>query len=105
MNKQVASLTREIRSKIKKGKKIAFISGNFNVVHPGHVRLLNFASECADYLVVGVNPDGSPDAFVPQELRLEGIKAIGLVNFALILTMPMLEFVASLKPEIVVKGK
>lgn len=105
MNKEVESLVREIRGKVKKGKKIVFISGNFNVVHPGHIRLLNFAAECADYLVVGINPDGHPDTFVPQELRLEGIKAISLVNFALILTEPVQEFIACLKPEIVVKGK
>jgi rfaE bifunctional protein kinase chain/domain len=105
LNKEVVSLAEEIRRKLKKGKKIAFVSGNFNVVHPGHIRLLNFAAECADYLVVGVNSDGHPDVFVPQELRLEGIKAISLVNFALILAVPVSEFIACLKPEIVVKGK
>ena len=105
MNKDVKSLAREIRGQLKKGKKIAFISGNFNVVHPGHIRLLNFAAECADYLVVGVNPDGQPDVFVPQELRLEGIRAIGLVNFAFIMPVPVQEIIACLKPEIVVKGK
>lgn len=105
MNKEIALLTKEIRQKAKKGKKIAFVSGNFNVVHPGHIRLLNFAAECADYLVVGVNPNSYPNAIVPQELRLEGIKAIGLVDYACILPVPVQEFIASLKPEVVVKGK
>lgn len=99
------SLVKEIRKNIKKGQKIAFVSGNFNVVHPGHIRLLNFAKECADYLVVGINPDGNKDAFVPQALRLEGVKAINLVNFALLLPVPVEEFIALLKPEMVVKGK
>ena len=105
MNKEIALLVKEIRQKSKKGKKIAFVSGNFNVVHPVHIRLLNFAAECADYLVVGVNPNGHPNTFFPEELRLEGVKAIGLVDFALILPTSVQEFIACLKPEIVVKGK
>ena len=52
MNKEIEPLVKEIRAKLKKGKKIAFVSGNFNIVHPGHVRLFNFAAECADFLVV-----------------------------------------------------
>jgi len=35
-------------------KRIIFVSGNFNIIHPGHLRLLRFAKECGDYLVVGV---------------------------------------------------
>ena len=44
-----------VRSQAPKNKKIAFVSGNFNVVHPGHLRLFKFASDCADILVVGIN--------------------------------------------------
>ena len=25
---------------------VVFVSGNFNIVHPGHLRLLNFAASC-----------------------------------------------------------
>lgn len=105
LEKKLEDLVKEIRAKTKKGQKIAFISGNFNVVHSGHVRLLNFAAEYADYLVVGVTPDGHPHAFVPQELRLEGIKAIELVDCALILPSDVMQFISVLKPEVVVKGK
>lgn len=103
--KNALTLAKEIRGKLKKGKKIAFVSGNFNVVHPGHIRLLNFASECADFLVVGVHPDSHPDTFVPQEFRLESVKAIGFVDFACILSGSLQDFLSHLKPEIVVKGK
>lgn len=105
MNTETANLVKEIRKQVKSGEKIAFVSGNFNVVHTGHVRVLNFAAESADYLVVGVHPDGHPDTFVPQELRLEGVRAIGLVNFAHVLTEPLEEFIACLKPDVIVKGK
>ena len=36
------------------GKRVVFVSGSFNIVHPGHLRLLNFAADCGDLLVVGV---------------------------------------------------
>lgn len=105
MNLDYKLNVQEIRKNLSKGQKIAFVSGNFNVVHPGHLRILNFAAECADYLVVGVHPDGCQDVYIPQELRLEGVKAISMVDFALILPSHLEEFIACLKPEIVVKGK
>lgn len=67
--------------------------------------MLNFAAECADFLIVGITPDGHPNTFIPQDLRLEGVKAIGLVDYACVMTVPVQEFIASLKPDIVVKGK
>jgi rfaE bifunctional protein kinase chain/domain len=87
------------------GARIVLVWGNFNVVHPGHLRLLNFASECGDFLVVGVTGDGSPDTFVPEQLRLEGVRGIGTVDFAFLLSVPPEEFVAALRPDVVVKGK
>ena len=49
--------TKEILEYVKtdaRGKRIVFVSGNFNIIHPGHLRLLRFAKECGDYLVVGI---------------------------------------------------
>ena len=34
--------------------KIVFVSGIFNVLHPGHLRLLDFASGQGNFLIVGV---------------------------------------------------
>lgn len=86
-------------------KRIVFVSGNFNVIHPGHLRLLNFAAECGDFLVVGVTKDDVSGTFVPEHLRLEGVKAIGVVSFAFLLPVPAEDFIAVLKPHMVVKGK
>lgn len=96
---------REIRQKAGAGKRIVFVSGNFNIVHPGHLRLLQFAAECGDFLVVGVNADVPGSSTIPGDMRLEGVAAIGIVDFAFLLQEHPARFIARLKPEFVVKGK
>jgi rfaE bifunctional protein kinase chain/domain len=88
-----------------KGKKIVFVSGNFNIIHPGHLRLLRFAKECGDYLVVGVLDNTYPGSFIDERLRLESIQAIAWVNCSFILREPLVTFLGKLKPAFVVKGK
>jgi len=95
---------REVRSKAPNSR-VVFVSGNFNVVHPGHLRLLQFAKECGDVLVVGVNDQSSPGAKLPESMRLESVRAIGFVNHAFILREPPESFIAKLRPAVVVKGK
>ena len=98
-------LISHIRETAGLNSKVVFVSGNFNVVHPGHLRLLNFAADCGDVLVVGVAKDNSSGAIVAEDLRLQGVQAIGVVDFALLLPCSVEEFVLLLKPDIVVKGK
>lgn len=95
----------ELRSKIKAGQRIGFISGNFNVVHPGHLRLLKFAADCCDFLVVGVLDHPNGHAVVPAELRLESMRGIGVVDYAFLLQEEPGVFIGKLRPAIVVKGK
>jgi len=96
---------RRIRKACGPGKSIAFVSGNFNVVHPGHLRLLKFAAEQSDVLVVGVNPDKTAGVTLPQEMRLDNVRSIGMVQHAVGLDGPPDAFIAALRPNIVVKGK
>ena len=98
-------ITSEIRKKAGKNKKITFVSGNFNIVHPGHLRLLNFAAECGDYLVVAINSDSNGVTLLPEHLRLESIQSISVVNYAFILHTSPEDFIKQLKPDTVVKGK
>jgi rfaE bifunctional protein kinase chain/domain len=94
-----------IKKKSTKYKKIVFVSGNFNIVHPGHLRLLRFASECGDYLVVGVYDDATGNAVLPEKLRLESVNSTTWVDTAFILRDAPEKFIEHLKPAIVVKGK
>jgi rfaE bifunctional protein kinase chain/domain len=95
----------EIRAQAGAGRRVVFVSGNFNIVHPGHLRLLRFAADCGDFLVVGVTSDASAAVTIPAPMRLDGVRAIGIVDYAFLLDERPEEFIARLKPEVVVKGK
>ena len=88
-------------------KKKVFVSGHFNVLHPGHLRFLKFAKECGDYLVVGVesNKIARNAAYVDEKTRLNSIKSVSLVDEAFILRTSPSVFIKRKKPLIVVKGK
>lgn len=88
-------------------EKTVFVSGHFNVIHPGHLRLLRFARECGSRLIVGVESDrlAGPAAHVPEQLRLEGVASNSYVSEAFLIDTPVVDVIASLRPDVVVKGK
>ena len=86
-------------------KRVVFVSGNFNIIHPGHLRLFRFARESGDYLVVGLLDAKSEGALMPENLRLEGIQSISWVDHCFILHDAPEAFIEELKPSFVVKGK
>jgi len=88
-----------------KGK--VLVTGAFNVLHPGHLRLLRFAKECGDRLIVGVHSDriAANGAHVPEQLRLEGVQSNSWVDEAFLIDEPVTDVIARLRPDIVVKGK
>lgn len=95
----------EIRAATDPHDRIAFVSGNFNVIHAGHMRLLKFAADVADKVVVGLNRDGNPGVTVPLALRAEAVRAISLVAHVIDLPHGANEAITALRPDIVVKGK
>jgi rfaE bifunctional protein kinase chain/domain len=87
--------------------KTVFVYGSFNVLHPGHLRLLRFARERGDKLIVAVQSDqlAGNTAHVHEHLRLEGLQSISWVDEAFISSEPLTELIKRLRPDIVVKGK
>jgi rfaE bifunctional protein kinase chain/domain len=88
-------------------KRTVFVSGHFNVLHPGHLRLLRFAKEYGGRLVVAIESDklAGTAAHVPEQMRLEGIQSNSWVDEAFIIDEPVADVIARLRPDIVVKGK
>jgi len=88
-------------------EKIIFVYGNFNVLHPGHLRLLRFASECGDQLIVGVNSDriAGKASYVREDLRIEGVTSNSLVTKVILIDDLVSDVIDKMRPDIVVKGK
>lgn len=101
----MSSVAERIRNSYGGTGPIVFVSGNFNILHPGHLRLLGFAAEAGGPLIVGVNSDATPGVTLPQQVRLLSVQAIRGVAETVALTIPPEQFIAKLKPAVVVKGK
>ena len=88
-------------------KKIIFVSGHFNILHTGHIRLLQFAKELGDFLLVGIESDkiAGEAAHINEQYRLEGVKLNNLVDEVILIDEPIIDFVKRQKPDIIVKGK
>ncbi|RXJ66615.1 ADP-heptose synthase [Halarcobacter ebronensis] len=87
--------------------KIALVYGNFNILHPGHLRLLKFAKESSDYLIVAVNSDEKTRhlKLLDEKIRLESIASTSYVDESFILREDILDYIKRKKPDFIVKGK
>ena len=87
--------------------KYILVVGNFDVLHPGHVRLLKFAKECGSSLSVAVNSDkiAASKSSIDQQHRLEMVQSLQFVDTAFITDESPEKLIARLKPWAVVKGK
>jgi D-beta-D-heptose 7-phosphate kinase / D-beta-D-heptose 1-phosphate adenosyltransferase len=94
------------------GLKIAFTNGCFDLLHPGHISLLDQARRSADRLVVGLNADlsirrlkgpGRPvQGEVARATVLEAVKSVdAVVIFAEDTPQELIE---RLEPDVLVKG-
>lgn len=83
------------------------VTGNFNVLHAGHLRLFKFAKECGSRFIVGVNSDrlAGEGSYVEENLRLECVQNSNWVDEAFLTDQPIADVIARLRPDIVVKGK
>jgi D-beta-D-heptose 7-phosphate kinase/D-beta-D-heptose 1-phosphate adenosyltransferase len=96
----------------KKGKRIVFTNGCFDLLHIGHIRYLEKAKTLGDILVVGVNSDrsvrklkGPQRPILPQEERAEILSGLGCVDYITVFDeQTPLELISSLQPRILVKG-
>ncbi len=87
--------------------KVVLVSGSFNVLHPGHLRLFRFAKEFGDKLIIAVQSDrlAGNAAHVLEHLRLESVQSVTWVDEALIFDEPLVDLIGRLRPDVVVKGK
>ena len=90
-----------------KNYKTVFISGNFNIIHPGHQRLFMSAKELGNKLIVGIVSDkiAKKNAYIKEKLRLETVVGISIVDEVILIKDSVSATIKKLKPDIVFKGK
>ena len=92
--------------------KIVFTNGVFDLVHSGHVELLNFAKLLGDKLIVGLNSDSSTQSLKgdkrpinKEEDRKSIVQSLRAVDEVIVFdSTNTTDLIKSLKPNIVVKG-
>ena len=55
------------------GKKIVFTNGCFDIIHPGHIHILEEAKSYGDVLIVGLNSNRSGEVGAPPPLDFSKI--------------------------------
>lgn len=106
---QIAEIVNELK---RKGKKVVFTNGCFDILHSGHIKLLKKAKELGDVLILGINKDksikklkGKGRPIMNEKQRIEIISAIEFVDYVVPFGQPTPEkLIKRIKPDIIVKG-
>ena len=107
-----AELKRRIDAMKHGHKRVVFTNGCFDILHPGHIRMLEKARSLGDALIVGINSDpsvqeikGPQRPLIPESERAEVLAALESVDFVTVFgeTTPR-ELIAEILPAILVKG-
>ena len=89
-----------------------FINGVFDLIHPGHLKLLEFSKKLGDELIVGINSDtsvkkikGNSRPIISDIYRKKMLESIKFVDSVIIFneTNPK-KIIKKIKPDIIVKG-
>jgi D-beta-D-heptose 7-phosphate kinase/D-beta-D-heptose 1-phosphate adenosyltransferase len=92
--------------------RIGFTNGVFDLLHPGHIKVLAQARARCDRLVVGLNSDASVRRLKGKERPIQGERAraevlAGLEAVDLVVVFPQdtpLELIRRVRPRVLVKG-
>lgn len=111
--RSVIELKAELDARRQRGETVVFTNGCFDILHPGHVELLEKAKQLGSMLVVGLNSDASvrrlekgADRPIRSERdRARMLAALQAVNYVVLFDEPdpgrLIEQIA---PDVLVKG-
>jgi rfaE bifunctional protein nucleotidyltransferase chain/domain len=94
------------------GKIVVFTNGCYDILHPGHVRLLERARSLGDLLILALNTDssvrrlkGPGRPLIPEQQRAELVAALQAVDAVTFFDEDTpRELIAAVLPDILVKG-
>jgi rfaE bifunctional protein nucleotidyltransferase chain/domain len=94
------------------GKRVVFTNGCFDLLHPGHIRILESARALGDALIVGINSDasvkrlkGAGRPVLPELERAEILASLESVDAVVIFDEATPQrVIAAVLPDVLVKG-
>ena len=109
----IDSLKSILKNEQKAGKRIVFTNGCFDIIHPGHIFILEQAKLKGDILVVGLNSDQSIKGFksnlrpiCTQDDRAYVLAGLASVDYIYIFNEATPEnIIMNISPDVLVKGK
>ena len=112
MGYDLKDLLRERAEWKRAGRRVVLTNGCFDLLHPGHVALLERARAEGDLLVVAINSDASVRALkgparplLPENERAEALRALEAVDRVVVYDEPTpLELIERVRPDVLVKG-
>jgi rfaE bifunctional protein nucleotidyltransferase chain/domain len=111
--KSRAAIARISRQAQAKGRRVVFTNGCFDLLHAGHVRLLEKAKQLGDVLIVGINSDASVRAqekgpgrpVTTSRDRAEVVAGLRSVDYVVEFDEPTpARLVAGIRPDVLIKG-
>ncbi|MCC7492978.1 MAG: adenylyltransferase/cytidyltransferase family protein [Fimbriimonadaceae bacterium] len=107
-----AELVARVAARQSRGEVGVLTNGCFDLLHVGHLRTLQAARACGDFLIVGLNSDlgvqrlkGPARPLVPEAERAELLAGLRCVDYVCLFDEPTaLELAAALRPRVYVKS-
>jgi D-beta-D-heptose 7-phosphate kinase/D-beta-D-heptose 1-phosphate adenosyltransferase len=95
-----------------RGKRIVTVNGSFDILHNGHLHILNEARQRGEVLIVGLNSDASVRSYkgperpiVPERQRAEMLLALRMVDYVHIFDeSDPIAFLREIRPDVHVNG-
>jgi len=110
--KSLEVLSPLIEGEKKRGKRVVFTNGCFDLLHAGHVKYLQKARGLGDLLVLGLNSDasvrrlkGAKRPLIDQEERAHLMAALDCIDYVTVFDEDTpLELIKTLRPDVLAKG-
>tara|TARA_B110001450_G_C17364183_1_gene376838 strand:- start:92 stop:643 length:552 start_codon:yes stop_codon:yes gene_type:complete len=116
LNKKFYTSNSEILKKIQtvrsKNMKIVMTNGCFDIVHAGHIHLLENAKKLGDFMIVAINSDKSVKELKGKKrpvnklsARIEMLQALSCVDLVVVFNeLTPLKTIKMISPDVLVKG-
>lgn len=106
------AVARAARAARRRGERVVFTNGCFDLLHVGHVRSLEQARRLGDRLIVAINSDasvrqlkGAGRPIVPARQRAEVLAALQCVDWVVLFrAQTPLSIIQATRPEVLAKG-